>query len=1302
MPQAKTPEPLLLPFFTAGLFLNRSPLFNALSSVGIQFVTRHDALIDGVNIEVTDRLTLQRRPGFVKYCTQQLQAGEKVNQFYSVRNLSGTVTPMVDTNLALYTLTPTALTSILTKTTTGQAFVQQVGNITYISDGVDFYKWDGMTLTGWGTAAPSVAPVVSNGLTRPGYWIPGFAYSANTCLLDINGNIEFIKTTGRSGASVPQWTGIIGATTTDGTAVWTNVGPPSQWVASVGYLAPTVITDTNNNIQLVTAAGTSGSSAPSWNATLGGTTTDSGVTWTNIGPGTVQAYAGYSWVYAFRTMHGNLSTSSPASPSTGPILSSTTLAPVTITAWSVTSNVATFTAANSFSVGQYVTLNGFPVTTGFNGQQVQVLAAGLSGSQFEANFMLANSSATETGTGTPVLATLACRQSLDPDCNGTATITAIQLLSNVVTVFCSNSFTPGLGIGLSGITTATFLNGQTLYVLSATSTQFTAAFTHADYSSTPDTGTATFFAIEIYRTDDGGGIWYFDSAILNPSFSSPLGPYDSGLTICGAGADTGVPGTNTWTNPGNVTSASSYATSAFNPGSGSVAFSVIQSAKYGVNNSLFTGSISVTLPSAVNAANKLLVFCMGENVTSISDSQGNAYTNLVTGGSFNFFNAWIVNSPAAGSTRITVNCGSSDTLWHLFAIEISGAVSASPVDQTASSLTGASGSTFNTGSVTTLNATDGVITAAYASPGTGQVKPSGYTLIDSLISNPSGQNNVETAVAYEAFNSTSTYSPTWSHSGSVPHWYGCTIALKLNATALSDPLNATTFSIPVPAGVTPQGLTFSFDAKFDGGAGDGTMTAQILRNGVPYSNIKTITLTSSTVTYSLGGANDSWGVTFVPADITDDTNWGLQLVGIQAAEAGGPYTFSVRHVKGRVQGLYGIETASFYDTNTDAELDNELVAPLFHLNDPPPGATGSLSATGGTIIAYWMGRIWMLVGNNLYFSGGPDTLNGISEECFPPANVFTFPGAGTGLWPTTNGLVVGTTAEWYAILGGPQTVSFYPQRILTNFGSISPNAAHQDGDDIYIYTTQKQAFKISGGKEEIGWNVGPLLSKGQSTASATASAWAPGSTYLTMHRNGEDSGIYLSNAVESIARFSLNANNWSPIYQPLLTGSPSIGAINSVETSSGIFSLLAASNATGDYIYARSLTTFTDNGHAYDAKVIVGNIVVTQPGQPMVPLYFINLIGMNVGSIPTVAFMSNEIATTGGAAFTTLPLAQDDPAFLKTSKTLMAKRWPTQMNQIATPLLMKHLQVSVDFGNTDTVANEILTLGLRFDQEQMG
>jgi hypothetical protein len=57
-----------------------------------------------------------------------------------------------------------------------------------------------------------------------------------------------------------------------------------MWSLSTALSLNFLQVDTNGNSQQVTVAGTTGSAQPAWNATTGGTTTDGGVTWTNLGP----------------------------------------------------------------------------------------------------------------------------------------------------------------------------------------------------------------------------------------------------------------------------------------------------------------------------------------------------------------------------------------------------------------------------------------------------------------------------------------------------------------------------------------------------------------------------------------------------------------------------------------------------------------------------------------------------------------------------------------------------------------------------------------------------------------------------------------------------------------------------------------------------------------------------------------------------------------------------------------------------------------------------------------------------------
>jgi len=71
-----------------------------------------------------------------------------------------------------------------------------------------------------------------------------------------------------------------------------------NWNASLPVQVGWLTVDDGGNSQKVTTAGTTGASAPSWNHTKGATTTDNGVTWTNLGPIGTQVSSTYSlgWI----------------------------------------------------------------------------------------------------------------------------------------------------------------------------------------------------------------------------------------------------------------------------------------------------------------------------------------------------------------------------------------------------------------------------------------------------------------------------------------------------------------------------------------------------------------------------------------------------------------------------------------------------------------------------------------------------------------------------------------------------------------------------------------------------------------------------------------------------------------------------------------------------------------------------------------------------------------------------------------------------------------------------------------------
>jgi hypothetical protein len=140
--------------------------------------------------------------------------------------------------------------------------------------------------TGTGCAAGCIYNVKNTA------WQASTAYTLGQEVLDTHFHIQVVITAGTSGTTTPVWSAARGTTTTDGTVTWFSQGLPAAgtlagWVRLTHYPVGRRILDSNNNIEIVTTSngsGNSGGTLPIWNTTVGGTTADAALTWTNIGP----------------------------------------------------------------------------------------------------------------------------------------------------------------------------------------------------------------------------------------------------------------------------------------------------------------------------------------------------------------------------------------------------------------------------------------------------------------------------------------------------------------------------------------------------------------------------------------------------------------------------------------------------------------------------------------------------------------------------------------------------------------------------------------------------------------------------------------------------------------------------------------------------------------------------------------------------------------------------------------------------------------------------------------------------------
>jgi hypothetical protein len=117
-------------------------------------------------------------------------------------------------------------------------------------------------------------------------WQPLTAYTVGQEILDNHFQIQVVTVAGTSGAAAPAWQ-MLGRTTTDATVRWISQGvqsafTPGAWTANHLYSKGVKIL-AGTNIQLVTTAGRSGATIPTFNGTAGGVTNDGTAKWTNVG-----------------------------------------------------------------------------------------------------------------------------------------------------------------------------------------------------------------------------------------------------------------------------------------------------------------------------------------------------------------------------------------------------------------------------------------------------------------------------------------------------------------------------------------------------------------------------------------------------------------------------------------------------------------------------------------------------------------------------------------------------------------------------------------------------------------------------------------------------------------------------------------------------------------------------------------------------------------------------------------------------------------------------------------------------------
>ncbi|PWT75536.1 MAG: hypothetical protein C5B59_08640 [Bacteroidetes bacterium] len=350
----------------------------------------------------------------------------------------------------------------------------------------------------------------------------------------------------------------------------------------------------------------------------------------------------------------------------------------------------------------------------------------------------------------------------------------------------------------------------------------------------------------------------------------------------------------------------------------------------------------------------------------------------------------------------------------------------------------------------------------------------------------------------------------------------------------------------------------------------------------------------------------------------------------------------------------------YIDTTPDTDLDEQVQGAQNGENTPP--------ATGTVNLTYHLNRIWYSVGNSVYYTTGPLALSGNGNGT-TPTNVSTLPSQVKRLVPTAIGMLVFTVSDIYIIAGNGTTTNPILPAIpyLTGVGLANYNALDINGGLIGFYTTDKQfvIFNPSAGLDYAGFPIGDQLRLNNGVPGQT---WNSSKVYVTWYTNGEDQAWFLGDGVNGWYKYIQTpapetGTSWSPF--ATINGGQTIQAIRAIEVSPGVHKLLVGPGPlTTGAILTRDLTATTDagttgiNGTTYFANAVFGSYVLALPGQ-VAKIGFVTTksVRVNGGSPLVIGLLLDEALPYYQGSFDVIKRWVNDPPELPESKTFWNQRF---------------------------------------------
>jgi hypothetical protein len=358
-----------------------------------------------------------------------------------------------------------------------------------------------------------------------------------------------------------------------------------------------------------------------------------------------------------------------------------------------------------------------------------------------------------------------------------------------------------------------------------------------------------------------------------------------------------------------------------------------------------------------------------------------------------------------------------------------------------------------------------------------------------------------------------------------------------------------------------------------------------------------------------------------------------------------------------------------------------LPAPIDGVNNPAPSNFRPQE--------YNFDRIWGISGNEVIFSGGPDTLVGNPNTSFNAADEFTFLANPTRAVKIGSVLVVFTPSSIEVIAGGPSTASFFTYTLVRGVGMLSWNALDVFAGEIFFFGSDSVLRVLSPNLTltNAGFPIEDELIN-QAISGVQDATWNPSLVYLAVLQSGNDNMIALADGSTGWYRLNPRQQNGSvngtePIWSPFAAITNGCKMVTTVETSPGIKKLLVGATTGGQSVLKRDVTVFTDNGTQYDAYFIQGTFTLARRGELAI-LRFLEADFSGVAYKPMVSFLLNE-AFSNTSTFTPFTLApQFDPPTLYGATLSPTSYSPNRYYFAGVGSLARaiYLTVKVDFGTT--------------------